>query len=70
MWRRPCLTILILVVSFVSTLPLKAQQKLISQDQISKMVQAGLGDDSGSKLIEQRGIDFAVAGFFLWEGKR
>jgi hypothetical protein len=23
------------------------------------MVQAGLGDDSGTKLIEQRGIDFA-----------
>ena len=25
------------------------------------MVRAGLGDDSGAKLIEQRGIDFAPA---------
>ena len=26
------------------------------------MVRAGLGDDSGAKLIEQRGIDFAPVG--------
>jgi hypothetical protein len=29
------------------------------------MVRAGLGDDSGAKLIEQRGIDFAPAEDFL-----
>jgi len=33
--------------------------KPFTQEQVSKMVQAGLGDDSGAKLIEQRGIDFA-----------
>jgi hypothetical protein len=29
------------------------------------MVRAGLGDDSGAKLIEQRGIDFAPTEDFL-----
>jgi len=28
-------------------------------------VRAGLGDDSGAKLIEQRGIDFAPAEDFM-----
>ena len=65
MWRRPCLTILIIVVSFVLTLPVKAQQKPFTQEQVSKMVQAGLGDDSGSKLIEQRGIDFTPTDDFI-----
>ena len=29
------------------------------------MVRAGLGDDSGAKLIEQRGIDFAPSEDFM-----
>jgi hypothetical protein len=33
--------------------------KPFTQEQVSNMVRAGLGDDSGAKLIEQRGIDFA-----------
>jgi hypothetical protein len=39
----------------------EAQQypRPFTQEQIASMVRAGLGDDSGSKLIEQRGIDFA-----------
>jgi hypothetical protein len=44
--------------------PAGAQQKPFTQEQVSKMVQAGLGDDSGAKLIEQRGIDFAPSGDF------
>jgi hypothetical protein len=40
-------------------LPLRAQQKPFTQEQVSNMVRAGLGDDSGAKLIEQHGIDFA-----------
>src|SRR5208337_179704 len=39
-------------------LPPRAQQKPFTQKQVSNMVRAGLGDDSGAKLIEQRGIDF------------
>jgi hypothetical protein len=33
--------------------------KPFTQEQVLSMVRAGLGDDSGSKLIEQRGLDFA-----------
>src|SRR5208282_3452877 len=40
-------------------LPPQAQQKPFTQEQVNNMVRAGLGDDSGAKLIEQRGIDFA-----------
>jgi hypothetical protein len=40
-------------------LPPQEQQKPFTQEQVSNMVRAGLGDDSGAKLIEQRGIDFA-----------
>jgi len=109
-WRRPVVTILMLITAVILPLPLQAQQKPVAptfrsarahvaaslprrggvkpplrpdlkasatteagsstgaegtppkpftQEQISKMVQAGLGDESGAKLIEQRGIDFA-----------
>ena len=65
MWRRKAVAILILVVPMFFPLFAKAQQKPFTQDQVTKMVQAGLGDDSGSKLIEQRGIDFAPSEDFL-----
>ena len=35
--------------------------KPFTQDQVSNMVRDGFGDDSGAKLIEQRGIDFALS---------
>ena len=75
MWRRPFVTILILVIAMILTLPVWAQQKPVApgsslakpftQEQVSNMVRAGLGDESGAKLIEQRGIDFAPAEDFL-----
>src|SRR5208283_2185613 len=40
-------------------LPPQAQQRPFTREQVSNMVRAGLGDESGAKLIEQRGIDFA-----------
>jgi hypothetical protein len=36
--------------------------KPFTQEQVSNMVRAGLGDESGAKLIEQRGIDFEPQG--------
>jgi hypothetical protein len=33
--------------------------KPFTQEQVSNMVRDGFGDESGAKLIEQRGIDFA-----------
>ena len=65
MWRQPYVTILLLVIPTILTLPLRAQQKPFTQGQVSNIVRAGLGDDSGAKLIEQRGIDFAPAEDFL-----
>ena len=115
MWRRPVVTILILVIPTILALPLRAQQKYVAptsrsafcsggvptagrrsetaatvanapagaamlpalhagaqqnqkpftQEQVVSMVRAGLGDDSGAKLIEQRGIDFAPSEDFI-----
>jgi hypothetical protein len=59
----------------VFALPGGAQQKPVAptfrsakpftQDQVQAMVRDGFGDDSGAKLIEQRGIDFAPSEDFL-----
>jgi len=53
------LTFLILTIALVSALPAWAQQKPFTQEQVVSMVRDGFGDESGAKLIEQRGIDFA-----------
>jgi hypothetical protein len=42
-----------------------AQQKPFTRDQVQGLVRDGLGDDSGAKAIEQRGIDFVPAEDFL-----
>jgi hypothetical protein len=52
--RRLFVTILVLVMPLILPLPLKAQQKPFTQEQVVSLVRAGLGDDSGSKLIESR----------------
>jgi hypothetical protein len=79
MRRRPAVTILMLMIAAILTLPLRAQQKAVApgfspakaftEEQVSNMVRAGLGDDSGAKLIEQRGIDFAPAEDFMQSPK-
>ena len=75
MRRRPAVTILMLIIAVILPLPMRAQEKpvapgfspakLFTEVQVSNMVRAGLGDDSGAKLIEQRGIDFAPAEDFI-----
>ncbi|HMD86252.1 MAG TPA: hypothetical protein VKO18_16285 [Terriglobia bacterium] len=46
-------------------LPARAQQKPFTQEQVSNMVRDGFGDESGAKLIERRGIDFAPGGVIV-----
>ena len=53
------LTLLIVAIGLVSALSAWAQQKPFTKEQVSNMVRDGFGDESGAKLIEQRGIDFA-----------
>ena len=48
-----------------STAATSSPAKPFTQEQVSSMVRDGLGDDSGAKLIEQRGIDFAPSGDFI-----
>jgi hypothetical protein len=54
---RNTLTLLIVAIGLAFTLSAWAQQKPFTQEQVSNMVRDGFDDDSGAKLIEQRGID-------------
>jgi hypothetical protein len=54
---RKTLTFLILALAFALTAG--AQQKPFTQERVVSMVRDGFGDESGARLIEQRGIDFA-----------
>jgi Flp pilus assembly protein TadD len=59
------LTLLLLVMGLVFALSAWAQQKPLTRDQVQGLVRDGLGDESGAKLVEQRGIDFAPAEDFV-----
>jgi len=59
MWRRPVATTHMLIIAVILTPSLRAEQKPFTQEQVSNMVRDGFGDESGAKLIDQRGIDFA-----------
>src|SRR5208282_4517142 len=113
MRRRPVVTILMLIIAMILTLPLRAQQRIVAptlrsafcsggvptagqrsetaatvanasacaalalpagaqqnqrpftQEQVVSMVRDGFGDESGAKLIEHRGIDFAPSEDFI-----
>jgi hypothetical protein len=63
---RKTLAFLILATGLVFALSLWAQQQRpLTQDQVQSLVRSGLGDETGAKAIEQRGIDFAPAEDFL-----
>jgi hypothetical protein len=62
---RKTLALLMLAMGLVLTLSAWAQQKPFTRDQVQGFVRDGLGDESGAKLIGQRGIDFAPAEDFL-----
>ena len=54
-----------LITAVILTLPMRARQKPFTQEQVSNMVRDGFGDESGAKLIEQRGIDFVPPEEFI-----
>jgi hypothetical protein len=62
---RKTLTVPMRAMALVFALSAWAQQKPFTQDQVSNLVRDRFGDESGGKLIEQRGIDFAPADDFL-----
>jgi len=65
LWRPPVGSMLRLVIALDLTPSVQAQQKPFTEKQVGNMVRAGRGDDSGAKLIERRGIDFAPAEDFI-----
>jgi len=65
MRSRKTLTLFMLAMGLVLAVPTWAQQKPLTQDQVQSLVRSALADESGAKLIEQRGIDFAPPEDFL-----
>jgi tetratricopeptide (TPR) repeat protein len=70
MRHHPAMTILLLTVALILVLPARAQQKPLTQDQVQGLVRDGLGDETGAKAIQQRGIDFAPTEDFFQSLKR
>ena len=62
---RKTLTLIFLAMSLVFAPAAWTQEKPFTQQQVLDMVRAGLGNDSGAKLIVQRGIDFTPTPEFL-----
>src|SRR5271169_1272172 len=58
---RKTLTRVLLAMGLAVALSAWAQQNPFTRDQVQGLVRDGLGDESGAKLIEQRGIDFVPA---------
>ena len=65
MRHRSLVALLMLVIAMILALPAGAQQKPFTQDQVRGMVRDGLGDETGAKAIEERGIDFVPSEDFL-----
>jgi tetratricopeptide (TPR) repeat protein len=65
MRSRKALTFFTLALGLVFALSAWAQQKPLTEDQVQSLVRSGLGDETGAKAIEQRGIDFAPPEDFL-----
>jgi hypothetical protein len=59
-WLNKGLTRVLLAMGLAVALSVWARMPL-TRDQVQGLVRDGLGDESGAKLIEQRGIDFAPA---------
>jgi hypothetical protein len=57
------LTLLALVLA--SAVPLWAQQKPLTQEQVRGLVRNQLGDETGARAIRERGINFVPTGDFL-----
>lgn len=62
---RYSLGYLVLMCWLISALAAWGQQKPLTQQQVTDLVSAGLGDESGAKMIEQRGIDFQPTDDYL-----
>lgn len=62
---RNALTLILLALGLVCAPSAWTQEKPFTEQQVLDMARAGLGNDSGTKLIMQRGIDFTPTPDFL-----
>ena len=62
---RNLLTCLVLALGLAFVQRAQAEQKPLTRDQVLNLVRNQLGDETGAKAIEQRGIDFEPAADFI-----
>jgi len=62
---RAAFVILSVAILGLVVSPMRAQQKPFTQEQVQGMVQSGLGDETGARAVQQRGIDFTPSDDFL-----
>src|SRR5208283_5602254 len=62
---RKTLTFFILAIGLAIALPVWAQEGPLTEAQVEALVNGGMGDDSGAKVIQRRGLDFVPAEVFL-----
>ncbi len=61
MLYRPLKAMVMLMIVLVLAGPAKAQQKApFTLDQVKELIHGGIGDETGAKLIVQRGISFVI----------
>jgi hypothetical protein len=65
MRRRNVAAVLMVVLAFFCARPVRADQKPLTQSQVMSLVLNQLGDETGAKVIQQRGIDFDPSPSFL-----
>src|SRR5579863_6381756 len=65
MRHRPLSFCLMVMLILVLAAPAGAQQKPFTMEQVQGLVRDGIGDETGARLIAQRGIDFALTDQFL-----
>ena len=63
--KRTCLLVILVAASLGLAQAPPASQQPLTKDQVLGLVRNQLGDESGAKLIEQRGIDFEPTEDFI-----
>lgn len=62
---RPLIAVIIAILALSLAIPVAAQQKPFTQEQVQGLVRDGMGDEMGARAIAQRGLDFTPTEDFL-----
>lgn len=70
MKQKSLVSLMVFLVTFGLSVVARAQDKPLSKDQVFALVHNQMADDSGAKIVEQRGIDFEPGEDYLTSLKK